>query len=242
VTALRLLFVQHSQDCPPGWLGEWLREAGVDYDVADGARGDVIPANLDGYAGLVVMGGDMGANDDADHPWLTPTKALIESAVRAGEAFLGICLGHQLAAVALGGEVIRNPLGPSTGLTCVTLTAAGRNDPLLSCVPDAARAVQWNHDIVSRLPEGSELLATAPDGTAQAIRYGERAWGVQFHPEVSATIFAGWKVDRPAEAIPDGELTGVIAAIAASEPELRRSWAPLATRFAELASRPQLVS
>jgi GMP synthase (glutamine-hydrolysing) len=242
VTALRLLFVQHSPDCPPGWFGEWVREAGVDYDVVHGARGDFIPTTIDGYAGLVVMGGDMGANDDADCPWLTPTKALIASAVNAGHSFLGICLGHQLAAVALGGEVIRNPLGPSTGLTCVTLTAAGRDDPLLSVVPDAARAVQWNNDIVSRLPEGSELLATAPDGTAQAIRYGERAWGVQFHPEVSADIFASWKVDRSADAIPGGELAGVTAAIAAAEPELRRSWAPLATRFAELASRPQLVS
>jgi GMP synthase (glutamine-hydrolysing) len=243
VTAPRLLFVQHEQDCPPGWFGDWVQEAGVDYDVVYGDRGEQIPATLDGYAGLIVLGGDMGANDDADHPWLTPTKSLIAAVVRAEQCFLGICLGHQLAAVAMGGEVIRNPQGQSTGLTCVTLTAAGRDDPLLSCVPDAARAVQWNNDIVSGLPQGSELLATAPDGSAQAIRYGERAWGVQFHPEVSAALFAGWKVDRDsADAPPGSELTGISAAIAAAEPELRRAWTPLAVRFAQLASQPQLVS
>jgi GMP synthase (glutamine-hydrolysing) len=234
----RLLFIQHADDCPPGWFGEWLSDSGVGYDVIHGGRGDEIPAELGKYAGLVVLGGDMGANDDADNPWLTPTKALIASVVRSGGCFLGICLGHQLAAAALGGEVIRNPLGEAAGLTPVALTTAGRSDPLLGIVADGARAVQWNRDIVSRLPVGANLLATAPDGTAQAARYGDFAWGVQFHPETSPAVFNSWTVANPSADVPPRyDLAGIASAIAAAEPELRSTWAPMADRFAALAQQ-----
>ncbi len=185
----------------------------------------------------------MGANDDAEHPWLTPTKTLIATVVRAGQCFLGICLGHQLAAVALGGEVIKNPRGHATGLTQVTLTPAGRVDPLLRSVGPTARAVQWNHDIVSRLPVGAAALATAPDGTVQAARYGDRAWGVQFHPEASPAVFNGWTVDKRSAYVPPGfELADVAKTVADAEAELRRTWAPLAHRFAGLVREQLPVS
>lgn len=239
----RLLFLQHADDCPPGWFGEWIRDSGLDYDVVHGGRGDEIPAELGTYAGLAVLGGEMGANDDADNAWLTPTKTLIASVVRANRCFLGICLGHQLAAAALGGEVIRNPHGESTGLTAVRLTTAGRSDPLLRSVPDGARAVQWNHDIVSRLPVGATLLATAPDGTAQAVRYGDWAWGVQFHPETSPAIFNSWTVDNRSAYVPAGfDLARIASGIAAAESELRSAWAPLAARFAALVQQRLPVS
>lgn len=239
MSSARLLFVQHADDCPPGWFGEEVRAAGADYDVVHGGRGDAIPSDLGDYAGLVVLGGDMGANDDADNSWLTPTKQLIATVVHARRCFLGICLGHQLAAVALGGEVIHNPHGQSTGLTPVALTSAGRSDPLLSCVAPDSRAVQWNSDVVARLPAGAELLATSPDGTVQAARYGECAWGVQFHPEVSPATFSTWTVDmRSASVPPNVDLADLAREVSAAEPELRRAWAPLATRFAELARQP----
>lgn len=243
MSAARLLFIQHADDCPPGWFGDWLGDSGVHFDVVHGGRGDEIPTELGMYAGLVVLGGEMGANDDADHPWLTPTKALIASVVRANRCFLGICLGHQLAAAALGGEVIRNPHGESTGLTPVTLTDAGQGDPLLCSVANSARAVQWNHDIVSSLPEGATLLATSPDGTAQAVRYGDSAWGVQFHPETSPAIFRSWTVDNRSAYMPGGfDLAEIARGISAAEPELRRSWAPLAARFADLVRQRLPVS
>lgn len=210
-----------------------MAEAGLAYDVVHGARGDQVPSDLDGYAGLVVLGGEMGANDDADHAWLAPTKALIAAVVRRNQWFLGICLGHQLAAVGLGGRVIENPHGQSTGLTPVTLTATGRTDPLLGAIPDGARAVQWNRDIVSVLPSGATILATAPDGTAQAVRYADRAWGVQFHPETSAAIFNRWTVDCRSAYVPLGfDLDAIAGDVAAAEPQLRTTWAPLAVRFA----------
>ncbi len=236
MTAPRLLIVQHADDCPPGWYDEWLRAGGLELDVVRGHRGEHIPTDLGGYDGLVVLGGEMGAYDDADHPWLTATKALIATTIRAGQCFLGICLGHQLAAVALGGEVVQNPRGHATGLTPVRLTPAGRDDLLLGPTRPDALTIQWNNDVVSRLPPGAIELATSPDGAVQAARFARRAWGVQFHPEASPEIFDGWTVAKESPERADGiDVQEVAAAIAVAEPALRGDWAPLARRFAELA-------
>jgi GMP synthase (glutamine-hydrolysing) len=236
----RLLIVQHEDDCTPAWFGEWFREGGLEYDVVMGHRNEAIPSTLDGYAGLVVLGGDMGANDDATCPWLTPVKALIAHTVRSGGWFLGICLGHQLAAVALGGEVIVNPGGVALGLLPVRLTAAGRGDPFMSVIGDGARSIQWNSDIVSRLPAGATELATAPDGSVQAARFGQRAWGVQFHPEASPADFATWaKATAAAGGGPD--LATVVEDLTVAEAELRADWAALAHRWAQLVASPVAV-
>lgn len=243
VSAPRLLIIQHADDCPPAWFGEWFRETGVEYDVLHGDRGEPVPADLGEYAGLVVLGGEMGANDDAEHGWLTPTKALIAVVVRARQCFLGICLGHQLAAVALGGEVVKNSRGHATGLTPVTLTEVGREDPLLRSIGPGSLAVQWNHDVVARVPPGASILATAPDGAVQAARFGDRAWGVQFHPEASPAVFNGWTVDKRSAYVPPGlNLADIAKTVADAESALRRSWAPLARRFAGLVREQLPVS
>lgn len=243
VSTPRLLVIQHAADCPPAWFGEDLRAAGVDTDIVRGDHGQPVPGDLGPYAGLVVLGGDMGANDDAEFPWLTSTKALIASVVQGGQCFLGICLGHQLAAVAMGGEVIRNPQGPATGLTPVKLTPAGEADVLLRGVGPHSRAIQWNHDIVSRLPPGAPILATAPDGTIQAARFGQRAWGVQFHPEASPAVFDEWTSDERSDSVPQGfNLADIARDVADAEPELRSTWAPLTRRFAGLVREQLPVS
>jgi GMP synthase-like glutamine amidotransferase len=186
VSTPRLLIVQHEDDCTPAWFGEWFVEAGLAYDVALGHRRQAIPPTLNGYAGLVVLGGEMGANDDAACPWLTPTKALIARSVADGAWFLGICLGHQLAAVE---------------------------------------------------------LATAADGTVQAARFGARAWGVQFHPEASPEVFDTWARAATSARPDDGpELAAVSAELALAKAELRRDWAVLAHRWAQLVVAPVPVT
>lgn len=230
----RLLVVQHEDECGPAWLGEWLEEAGVEICVVHGHRGEAIPETTSGYDGLLVMGGDMGVYDDATCPWLTSTKRLVAHTVEAGTPFLGVCLGNQLAAVALGGSVAPNVAGAATGLTPVGLTAAGREDRLLGAVTPGTIAIQWNRDVVTELPPGATVLATAPDESLQAIRFADQAWGVQFHPEASPEVFATWTVDSPnaEHPRPDGlDVAAIAAAVARSRPALWAGWRPLGERF-----------
>jgi GMP synthase (glutamine-hydrolysing) len=223
--------VQHEERVPLGLLGTWWGEAGLELDVRRGDQGELgAPEVPDG---LVVLGGTMGAGDDADHPWLPTTRALMVGAVEAGVPVLGVCLGHQLAAVALGGEVRPNPAGTTLGVVPFTPTPEGAADPLLAGVP-GRHALHHNDDVVTRLPPGAVRLATAPDGTVQAARFAPRAWGVQFHPEATTEVYAGWLAEDAGPA----ELATVAAARAAAA-DLRRWWRPLADRFAALvAGRP----
>jgi len=235
--ASHLLVLQHQENCPPGWFGEWLTAAGVDLEVRKLHEGATVPAALGPWNGLLVLGGRMGANDDQTVPWLSPVRSLIASVVTSGAPFLGICLGHQLGAVALGGTVRPNPRGRARGITPVRTTAAAAHDPLFGVVVAGVLAVQWNNDVVVNPSPGMRVLATAPDGTVQAARLGPAAWGVQFHPEASPGIFRGWTVENPdldLTALPGLDLEATVSAVQAQEDALRRAWEPLARRFAAI--------
>jgi GMP synthase (glutamine-hydrolysing) len=227
----RVLVVQHEDDDPIHLMGTWMGDVGL--DVRRPYLGDDLPTRLQGYDALVVMGGAMGANDDAVSPWLTPVKELIRQAAAAALPTLGICLGHQLAAVALGGEVRPNPTGRQFGLLDVGWEPAAHLDELFSTVATPRRAPHWNDDIVTRLPDGARLMARAPTGEVQAVRYAPTVWGVQWHPEVDEGLFRGWLTDGNAQpALAERALAG----IAAAATELEQWWRPLAVRFAELAA------
>ena len=240
---LTFLTIEHEDECPPGWLGQWWQERGVRLrriqahaQPTDEGAGAAIPQDVGDADALVVFGGEAGANDDLDYPWLPATRALIARSIGAGVPFLGVCLGHQLACAALGGEVGRNPLGPATGLTPVTLTAAGESDPILGgCLGSVA--VQWNSDVALRLPPDATVLATAPDGTPQAVRFTPWAYGVQFHPEVTPEQFDSWWLDKPSATDPERRAgyQEASAAIHAASADLQEHWQPFADRFLELA-------
>ncbi len=87
---LPLLVVEHEAQCPPGWFGEWLAEAGALLDVRRPYAGHPLPPDLRSHAGMLVLGGDMGAYDDATHPWLTDVKRLVLDAVADSTPVLGI--------------------------------------------------------------------------------------------------------------------------------------------------------
>jgi GMP synthase (glutamine-hydrolysing) len=228
---LRVLVVQHQDDCPPALVGTWLTGAGCSLDVRRPYAGDTLPPDLAEHDALLVLGGSMGAHDDVDHPWLPATKTLVRAAARDGVPTLGICLGHQVAAAALGGRVEVNPEGRQFGVLPMGWTASAGGDPLLGTRP--ARVIHWNNDVVTELPPGAVVLAEAPDGTVQAARLANTVWGVQAHPEVDEAIVAQWAADER-ESIGAEVVDVALAEMTAAGPELELAWRPLGDAFARL--------
>jgi GMP synthase (glutamine-hydrolysing) len=224
---MSVLVVQHEDGCPPARVGTWLEEAGLRLDVRRPYAGEDLPADLSGHEAVVVLGGQMGANDDADHGWLTPTKALVREAARDGVPTLGICLGHQLVAVALGGTVDRNPRGRQIGVLDIGWTEAAATDPLLAGLATPRRAVQWNEDLVLVPPPGAVLLAATPRGEVQAMRFAPTVWGLQWHPEATPAIVREWGSHEPGPRADAG-----VAAVEAADAKLELSWRDLGKAFA----------
>jgi GMP synthase (glutamine-hydrolysing) len=224
-----VLVVQHEDDDPIHLLGEWMA---VDLDVRRPYLCDGLPASLVGYDALVVMGGAMGAHDDATCPWLPLVKELIREAASNRVPSLGICLGHQLTAVALGGEALPNPRGRQLGLHDVGWEPDAHLDELFAAVATPRRAVHWNDDIVTRLPDGARVMARS-GGDIQAVRFAPTVWGVQWHPEVDEPLFRSWFADSSVDPVLAEE---AVAAVAAEGDRLAEWWRPLGVRFAELAS------
>lgn len=232
-----ILVVQHEADDPPAHVGRWLQEAGCLLDVRRPYVGDELPGTLEEHDGLLVLGGAMGANDDDEHDWLAPTKDLVRAAAGADLPTLGICLGHQLAATALGGVSKPNPRGQQVGLLEVGWTPEAAGDPLLGQVEELPRrGVHWNDDVVDPLPAGAVVLAATPDGEVQAARLARSVWGVQSHPEVDHEIVASWVTDEERTAMAGRGLDadGVLADVDAARAELDRGWRPVTEAFARL--------
>ena len=132
----------------------------------------------------------MSVNDEDELPWLRAEKELIADAVRAGTPFFGACLGSQLLASSLGASVAPGP-SPEVGLLPVFLTEAAAVDPVFGGLPGELPTLQWHGDTFS-LPDGAVLLASSPAYAHQAFRWGTRAYGVQFHLEVSREMAEEW--------------------------------------------------
>lgn len=231
-----VLVVEHEADCPPAHVGEWLTAAGCTLDVRRPYAGDPLPA-LTSYDALLVLGGPMGAGDDDKHPWLGPVKEQIREAVATELPTLGICLGHQLIAVALGGSIDRNPRGQQVGLIGVGWTPEAAADPLLGPLATPRRGVQWNDDLVTGLPPGATVLATTEHGEIQAVRYAPTVWGVQNHPEVDVPVLRPWAASDLGSHQSRGiDQEAVLRDIDAAREELDEAWRPLATGFAALAA------
>ena len=172
-----------------------------------------------------------------DHAWIGPCKDLLRDAVDRGLPTLGICLGHQLLASALGGRVVANPPGQQLGLLDVGWTDAAGSDPLTGPLSEgpARRGVHWNHDVVSVPPPGAEVLAATPAGEIQAVRFAPRAWGVQWHPEVDVPVLVSWAEGDRADHLERGiDQQALLDEIDAARAELDTAWRPLADRFLAL--------
>ncbi len=184
--------LQHVAHEAPGSLGTALAAAGAALEVRRLDRGDAVPgpAELEGAGGLVVMGGPMGVHDDRVHPWLAPERRLLAAAVARPLPVVGICLGAQQLAAALGAEVAPGP-APEIGVGTVELTEAGRADPVLGPAGSPLPCLHWHGDTFS-LPDGAVHLAASAAYPHQAFRFGPSAYGLQFHLEVDEALAAAF--------------------------------------------------
>lgn len=163
--------------------------AGLDILTANAKAGIELP-DLDRIAGVITFGGTANVDQVHDHPHLGSVRDYTRRAVEAGIPYLGICLGSQILARALGREVIRAPV-KEVGFEPVRPTDAAKDDPLLSSLADGDMVLQWHED-THELPEGAVLLATGDGVPVQAYRVGATAWGIQFHLEVDAVELEWW--------------------------------------------------
>jgi GMP synthase (glutamine-hydrolysing) len=186
---VRVLVLQHIACEHPGVFSEVMRDRGVEQVPVELDENEPLPDWRE-FDAVLAMGGPMGAVDDGEHPWLAPEKRLVREAVEGGRPFLGVCLGVQLLAAALDAPVYPAER-PEVGLLPVELTPEGRDDPLFAGVEEPLVSLQWHGDTFD-LPDGAALLARSPLVPNQAFRAAERAYGVQFHLEVTGEMAREW--------------------------------------------------
>jgi len=188
---MKLLVLQHIDCEHPGQLREYLQRDGVNWQAVELDEGEQIP-KLDDFDAMWVMGGPMDVWDTDEHPWLIAEKAAIrEWVTELKRPYLGLCLGHQLLADALGGECARlDP--PEIGVMDIELTEAGTTDPIFRDMPHKQRALQWHSVQVSKVPQHTTILATSPACANQAMRVGDNAWSMQYHVEVEPDTVENW--------------------------------------------------
>ena len=234
-----VLAIQNDPTDAPLLVGEWLMEDGIRLDVIRADLGEPVPSSVpDGVHGILPLGGAMGALDDEWAPWLPAERALLADAVDRGVPVLGLCLGGQLLAAALGGRIT---LGPATeiGLVTVRRTVDGLRDPVTSSlVPTSGQeipAAQWHQDNIVELPDGAVLLLTNDACPVQGFRVGENGYGLQMHPEVDAETFISWG-DVADEALERSgrDVRQAGAEVRDAEADLITAWRPLTRAWGDL--------
>ena len=232
----RLLVVVPHETDPLGRLGDWLRDAGAELDERHQGLGEPLPKTLDGYDGLVVLGGPQSAlDDDAASPELVPVRDLLRQALAADLPTLAICLGAQLLAQVGGGRVRPGIDGPEVGATLVAKRDAADADPVFGPLPLSPDVIQFHHDEISELPPGSTLLASNPYYANQAFRVGRHVYGLQFHIETTPEIVHEW-AERDVVGVAASPYDRETICLLSDEahPHVAEAWAPFAARFAEL--------
>lgn len=184
--SLRVAVLQHERETGLGALAGALSDGGVECEILQTTTGVALP-DAARFDGVLVLGGSRGAHDEA----LLETRRWIRDAVLRETPFLGVCLGGQLLASALGGRIESGPR-PEVGSHDIFLTEAAAHDPLFVGLPPRLQVFGWHEDGFS-LPRGAVPLAGSTAYTNQAFRWGASAYGLQFHVEARPHDLQRWK-------------------------------------------------
>ena len=184
MAAIKVLQHVHCEDL--GIIAQILQSYGFEPQYVHSFAGESVPKTIEDAAGLIIMGGPMGVYDHARYPFLVDEIRLIEAALKAQKPVLGICLGGQLMAAALGAEVKRGA-AKEIGWHKIELSEAGRGDWLWSGVESSFMGYHWHGDIFE-LPAGALSLAFSQHTCCQAFSYGRNAYGLLFHMEITKKI------------------------------------------------------
>lgn len=231
---MRVAIVENTAVTHHGQVGVALHEAGAQIELFKPWRDQRLPENTAEFDALVVFGGEQSALDDGLHPYLPRLAATMRAFSQADRAVLGICLGSQVLARAFGAA---NHLGTAAefGWCEVTLTDAGRADPVLGALPAAFPIFQWHIDTFT-LPAGAAHLARSGVAVQQGFRIGRATYGLQFHFEANRRVVADWVREFPeavaardsgfAATLPDGRGAAGVAADAVGL-AIARNWVAL---------------
>ena len=202
---MRTLAIVHQTDAGPGVFADEMRDRGVELDEwLLSERGTGPPREIADYDAVLTFGGAMHADQEDQHPWLRFERDFLAAMLDDGMPLLAVCLGCQLLAQA-GGGAARRASRPEIGWHDVEVTADGEADPVVGPLASVFTAFQW-HSYEALPPEGAAELARSPV-CPQAYRIGERAWGIQFHAEVTAADAGKWMDDYRSDE--DAVRTGV---------------------------------
>ncbi len=180
----KIYVLQHHPVENLGAIADALEGAALAWQYVRVYDGQPVPASMKGAGGLIVMGGPMGVDQTDRHPWLRDEMRLVEDAMKSNLPVLGVCLGAQILAAALGAKVARNPAGKEIGWHPIRLDESAKHDRLMRDLPETMTPFHWHGDIFD-LPPGAVSLASSEKTPCQAFRHGDKAYGFQFHFEVT---------------------------------------------------------
>jgi len=186
---MSVLIVKHIEIEGPGLIEDCLKGERIPYQIINLESGIHLP-KLDDFSAVVILGGPMNVYEEDRYPFLREEDLFIKEAIQRGKAVLGICLGAQLVAKALGAKVTKAPV-KEIGWFDVSLTKVGSRDPLFSRLPKTFPVFQWHEDTFE-MPNAGKLIATSTSVPHQAFKYGENAYGLQFHLEVTEKMIREW--------------------------------------------------
>jgi len=186
---MQVLIIKHVEIEGPGLIEYCLDQKRIPYQILSLDSGARLPKSED-FTHIVLLGGPMNVYEEDRYPFLKYEDLFIKEAIQRGKSILGICLGAQLMAKALGAKVFKAPV-KEVGWYDVSLTRIGLRDPLFSELPKTFPVFQWHEDTFE-IPKAGKLIATSSPISHQAFRYGENAYGLQFHLEVTEEMITEW--------------------------------------------------